>query len=343
MNTLKIEGEGGSSTIYLNSSISNVKDLIGGRRTVIITDENLFRLHSASFPNAAEIIVVPAGEASKSLKSAGDVFRRLVDAELDRDSLVLGIGGGVVTDLAGFVACTFMRGISFGFVATTVLGQVDAAIGGKNGVNLDGFKNLIGIIRQPEFVLNDTAMLDTLPNEEIINGTSEIIKSGLIADLSLFEMMESAAAAESPYDVLDMGKAASMAAAVKVGVVNRDVFEHGERRHLNLGHTLGHAVEKIARLPHGYAVAVGMVAAAEISQARHMISADDVSRIRKVITAFGLPSFIDIDLKKSMDAIRKDKKRQSDKVNFVLLKALGEATVIPIAFEELEEALRDLR
>ncbi|MBN2529354.1 MAG: 3-dehydroquinate synthase [Deltaproteobacteria bacterium] len=343
MNTLEIQGKAGSSTIYLDSRMEAVKALINGRRTVIITDENVFRLHSARFPIAAETIVVPAGESSKTLKSAGDVFRSLVDAEVDRESLVLGIGGGVVTDLAGFVASTFLRGVAFGFVSTTVLGQVDAAIGGKNGVNLDGFKNLIGIIRQPEFVLNETAMLDTLPKGEIINGTSEIIKSGLIADAALFDLMEQAAKTDSPYDTLDMGKAASMAAAVKVGVVNRDVFEKGERRHLNLGHTLGHAVEKVAKLPHGYAVAVGMIAAARISRDRNMISSNDVERIINVVTAFGLPVAIDMDLKKSMDAIRKDKKRQSDKVNFVLLKSLGEATVVPIAFDELEEVLRDLR
>lgn len=343
MRTLQIDGEGGSSTIYLDGSIHAVKDLIKGRRAVIITDENVFRLHSANFPNVAETIVVPAGEVSKTLKSAEDVFRRLVDAELDRSSLIIGIGGGVVTDLTGFAACTFLRGIPFGFVATTVLAQVDAAIGGKNGVNLDGFKNLIGIIRQPEFVLNETATLNTLPRKEIINGTSEIIKSGLIADLSLFEMMETAADADSPYDALDMGKAASMAAAVKVNVVNRDVFEKGERRHLNFGHTLGHAVEKVAKVPHGYAVAVGMVAAAQISRIRNLISEDDVSRIKHVIAAFGLPVGIDIDMNKGMVAIRKDKKRQSDKVNFVLLKSLGEAVVEPISFDELEEVLRDLR
>lgn len=342
MNTLQIEGKGGSSTIYIDGAISGLEKRLNNRRTVIITDENVFAAHGGKFPKVENVIVVPAGEASKTLNSAGDIFRRLVDAELDRNSLVVGIGGGVVTDLAGFVASTFLRGIAYGFVATTVLAQVDAAIGGKNGVNLDGFKNLIGIIRQPEFVLNETEMLSTLPEKEIINGTSEIIKSGLIANMKLFSMLEDAAAHENPYDHLDMGKAVSLAAEAKVNVVNRDVFEQGERRHLNYGHTLGHGIEKVMKLPHGFAVAIGMVAAAKISKLRGMITENEVSRIQKVISAFGLPIIADFDMEQAMDAMKKDKKRQSDKVNFVLLKALGSATVEAISYNELKEVLCDL-
>lgn len=342
MSTLQIDGKGGSSTIYLDSQIGKLKQLINGRRTVIITDENVFGLHGTKFPKVEQVIVVPPGESSKTLKSAGDVFRRLVDAELDRSSLIVGIGGGVVTDLAGFVGSTFLRGVSYGFVATTVLAQVDAAIGGKNGVNLDGFKNLIGIIRQPEFVLNETSMLQTLPTKEVINGTAEIIKSGLIADIELCQLLQAAAASGAPYDALDMGKAVSLAAKVKVDVVNRDVFEQGERKHLNLGHTWGHAIEKVIQLPHGYAVAIGMAVAARISCARNMIDASTVKQIEQLIVAFGLPIKVDIDMAKAMDAVRKDKKRQSNGVNFVLLKETGKATVEPIAFGELEEVLNDL-
>jgi len=313
--------------------------MMDGRRAVIITDENVWRHHGSTFPAVLDTIVVPAGEASKSLEKAGELLRRLVALELDRSSLVIGIGGGVVTDLTGFVACTFLRGISFGFVATTVLAQVDAAIGGKNGVNLDGYKNLVGIIRQPSFVLNDTSTLSTLPRDETVNGLAEVIKSGLIADRALFERLEDAVAAGDPLQQLDMGAAISAAAAVKVDVVNRDVFEKNERRHLNFGHTLAHALEKLMKIPHGFAVAAGMVAAARISKSRGMLTAQEADRVQRVIEGFGLPVSVPFDPAAAMDAIRRDKKRDSDRVNFVLLRGLGQAEVVPIPLDELTASL----
>jgi 3-dehydroquinate synthase len=343
MNQLQVQGHSGHSTIYIDSAISELKNLRRGRRMFIITDENVYRYHSTLFPDADEIIVVPAGESSKNLEDVSRLYERLIDADIDRNTLIIGIGGGMVTDLAGFVAATLLRGVACGFVATTVLAQVDAAIGGKNGVNIKGYKNLVGTIRQPEFVINDTAMLRTLNDDQFINGLSEVIKSGLIADRALFELMET----HGPQIVATrqglLGEALGRAARVKVDVVNRDEFESGERRLLNLGHTYGHAVEKITRMHHGFAVAIGMVVAARLSVQRNMLSADDAARIEQVIAAIGLPVSVDLGTDALMDAMRKDKKRQSDKVNYVLLDAIGHAVVTPIEYSELERTLDDLR
>ena len=339
MDVLKIDGAAGKSSVYLDSSISDLGNMIKGRKTCIITDENVNRLHRDKFPDCIDVIAVAAGEQSKTFTSVADIHRRLVELEMDRSSLLIGIGGGVVTDLTGFAASTFLRGISFGFAATTVLAQVDAAIGGKNGVNLDGYKNLVGIIRQPEFVINATDALDTLPFDQKINGMAEVIKSGLIADADLFFTLEEAAGFEDPFSRFDMGQAISSAAKVKIDVVNRDVFEKGERRHLNLGHTLGHAIEKITGTPHGFGVASGMTAAAEMSAAGGFISKEDAARVKKCIKGFGLPVTADVDINDIMDAIKRDKKRKSDIINFVLLKALGEAFVEPVPIKDLQQKL----
>lgn len=343
MNMLTVNGASGKSSVLLDSSLEKVDQLSDGRRMVILTDENVFRYHGANFPLASEVIVVPAGEQSKNLDHVARLYERLIDAELDRTSLIVGIGGGVVTDLAGFVASTFLRGISFGFVATTVLAQVDAAIGGKNGVNIKGYKNLVGVIRQPEFVINDTAVLRTLSKDQLINGMSEVIKSGLIADAPLFDLLEDHSSEMISIERSHIGEAISRAAQVKVDIVNRDEFESGERRLLNLGHTFGHAVEKIAKIPHGYAVAIGMVVAANISVAKGMLSKSDGDRIERVISSFGLPVKIDINIDDAMDAMKKDKKRESESINFVLLDDIGSAKVVPIEFGELREVIDDLR
>ncbi len=341
MSVLKIDGSAGKSDIYLDSSIAKLDGLIKGRKTCIITDKNVYNLHKESFPEVKDVIVVTPGEMSKTIDSAGNIYRRLCELEMDRSSLLIGIGGGVVTDLTGFVASTFLRGISFGFAATTVLSQVDAAIGGKNGVNLDGYKNLIGIIRQPEFVVNATDTLKTLPEDEMINGMGEVIKSGLIADFELFEHLEKAFCSGDAFKSMDTGWAIGRAAKVKIDVVNRDVFEKGERRHLNLGHTLGHAIEKMTGIPHGYGVSLGMVAAANMSVAKGFIKKEDADRIKNCLEGFGLPVNSHVNIKDAMDAILKDKKRKSDIINFVLLKSIGAAVVVPYDFSELEASLTE--
>ncbi|MBN2801986.1 MAG: 3-dehydroquinate synthase [Deltaproteobacteria bacterium] len=339
MNSLNISGEAGSSEIFLNGKLDDLNRFIKNRKTCIITDENVHHFYKDQFPSDIPIIVVPAGENSKTIESAGSIHRKLVELEMDRGSLLIGIGGGVITDLTGFVASTFLRGIAFGFAATTILAQVDAAIGGKNGVNLDGYKNLVGIIRQPEFVLIAADTLSTLPREELVNGMAEVIKCGLIADIELFNILADAAKNENPFKHTDLALVCGMAAKVKVDVVNIDVFEKGVRRHLNLGHTLGHAIEKLKKIPHGFGVSAGIIAAAKISIKEGLISKDVLKVITETLGGYGLPLSYNITAADAMDAILKDKKRKADKINLVLLENIGKATVKPFGFTELENAL----
>ena len=344
MSPLHIDGRNGRSTIYVDGSIDALAELRGARRLFIITDENVFQHHGARFPAADDVVVVPAGESSKNLADVERIYERLIAAEIDRDALIVGIGGGMVTDLAGFVAATLLRGLPCGFVATTVLAQVDAAIGGKNGVNIQGYKNMVGTIRQPAFVINDTSLLATLPAQQFVNGLAEVVKSGLIADAELFARLE----AHGPQLVATqrdghLAEVLARAAKVKVDIVNRDEFETGERRLLNLGHTYGHAVEKRTQMPHGFAVSIGMVVAAHLSVQRQMLAPEDAQRIENVLRRLGRPVSADVPRRALMDAMRKDKKRASDTVNYVLLDAIGHAVTVPIAYDELERTLDDLR
>ncbi len=271
------------------------------------------------------------------------LHREFLGLELDRSSFVTGIGGGVVCDLTGFAASTYMRGIGFGFVPSTLLAQSDAAIGGKNGVNVGGVKNIAGLFRQPEYVLIDLSLLETLPAKERLCGLAEIIKHALIADADLFAFLErevdSLLSLERPVVV----RALEESVRIKAGFVRADALESGERRKLNFGHTLGHAVEKTAGLPHGEAVSVGMAAAARISAARGMLPAASAERISGLLERTGLPVGLPIAPEKLFEAMRRDKKRQGDVLRLILLSEIGRAEIVEMTFGELEGHVDDLR
>ena len=258
MKTLTIEGRLGTSKIFTGASAAKLSDLIGERSTIIITDSNVASAHGKTFEGARTIEIEPV-EASKTIDSARSVYMRLMKFEFDRDGLIVGIGGGVVCDLAGFVASTYLRGVAFGFVPTTLLAQVDAAIGGKNGVNLEGYKNIIGTFTQPEFVVCDTSYLKTLPADEMRAGLAEALKSGAIGDPALFEMIEAKAGELPRYDGALLTEIVERSAEVKARIVSADEREAGTRRLLNFGHTFGHALERTASMSHGRAVALGMM------------------------------------------------------------------------------------
>jgi 3-dehydroquinate synthase len=315
--------------------------LIGRAPSVIVTDRTVHGLHSHRFPDVP-VLVVEDGEGSKTLEQAGKLHQQLVQLELDRNAFVVGVGGGVVCDLTGFVAATFLRGVSFGFVATTLLAQVDAAIGGKNGVNLDRYKNLVGTIVQPDLVMADVELLKTLPVEEVRAGLAEVIKSAAIRDAELFARLE-----KRPHELQEaqadaITDAIVGAAQVKVDIVNADEREAGQRRLLNFGHTFGHAVEREAHLRHGEAVAVGMVVAAQLSVRRGLLPAVDAERLTALISSVGLPTRVPGDPGGLIDALRKDKKREGQDIHFVLLEKIGHALVQAIPLNELEDVVHDL-
>ena len=304
--------------IYIGTFDEKLAERTAGRRVVAITEPALERLYGDRLP--AERIVVPGGEEHKTLATAEAVWRRLREMEADRSVFLVGFGGGIVTDLTGFVASTYMRGVEFGFVATTLLAQVDAAIGGKNGVNLDGYKNMVGTFTLPQFVIADPAVLDTLPERELRAGMGEVIKYGLIEDPEILVLT-------------DRAQVIGRCMEIKQRIVEADFREGGVRKLLNFGHTYGHAVEKAVpgRYLHGEAVAIGMVEAAKMSVRRGMLSEGDLAYITEKIEAAGLPTVCEGASFEELTAlIRSDKKRKGNTVEMILLEGIGRPVICPI-------------
>lgn len=342
MKTLTIEGKLGKSSIMTGASADSLRDLVGERRAVVITDSNVGRI-CGDLIGDLPIFEIQAGEPSKTVDSARSLYMRLMKIELDRSGFIVGLGGGVVTDLAGFVAATYLRGVGFGFVPTTLVAQVDAAIGGKNGVNLEGYKNLVGTFAQPEFVLCDTSLLKTLSADAMREGLAEALKAGAIGDDKLFELIESNASKLIQYNDALLPEIVERAVAVKVKIVSADEREAGTRRLLNFGHTFGHALERTAGMNHGAAVAAGMIVAANLSVAQETLSRADADRLVSTVRKLGLATSADVDARGAVDAMRKDKKRYGDSIEFVLLNGIGSAITKPIPLEALAEVADDLR
>jgi 3-dehydroquinate synthase len=341
LKALEIGTAVGDCRIIFDGALEDAERLRPYGTAAIVTDTTVRRLFGHRFPGLPVVEIEP-GEGSKDLRTVERVHLEFLGLELDRSSFVVAIGGGVVCDLAGFAASTYMRGVRFGFVPTTLLAQADAAIGGKNGVNVGGMKNIAGLFRQPEFVLIDISLLETLPVRERLCGLAEIVKHALIASADLFAFLESEDAPLLSLDRRVVTRALEESLRIKSGFVRADTLESGERRKLNFGHTLGHALEKTAGLPHGEAVSLGMVAAARISAARGKLSAGSVERISGLLERAGLPVGLPIAPEKLFEALRRDKKRQGDSLHLVLLSAIGRAEIVRMTYGELEGYVDDL-
>ncbi|MFO7750178.1 MAG: 3-dehydroquinate synthase [Desulfobacteraceae bacterium] len=341
MKTLEVKTDNRISAIHVGEKLSNVAAWLPEVKTIIITDETVERIYGPLFPRCP-VITIPTGEKIKTLATCETIYRELIRLEADRSTFILGIGGGIVCDITGFVAATYMRGLFFGFVATTLLSQVDASVGGKNGVNFDAFKNMVGVFSQPEFVLCDTSLLNTLPEKEIINGLAEIVKHGLIADEAMVSFIEANAEKALALDHAVITRLVLDSVRIKKEMVEKDEKETGDRRKLNFGHTIGHALEKTAAgngISHGMAVAVGMAGAADLSKQRGMITDQEYRRITSVLQQLHLPITHDISPDLVMDAVAKDKKKQGSTIHFVFLAAIGQARVEKADIEELRQAV----
>jgi 3-dehydroquinate synthase len=343
MKTLEVKAESKTSFIHIGEQLQNLPNYIIGRKTVIVTDTNIIKYYSQLFPVDVPVIDIGLGEKNKTLRTIDYVMGKLVEAEADRSTFIVGIGGGIVCDVTGFAASIYMRGIPFGFVSTTLLSQVDASVGGKNGVNFEGFKNMIGVFNQPEFVLCDTKMFSTLDNEEFRSGFAEIIKAGAIKDASLFTYCKSHfhEALEMNSDVINHMVYESV--KIKACVVEADERETGERRLLNFGHTFAHSIEKMTGMLHGNAVSIGMVLATRVSQQLGMISKNDANEIITVITSYGLPVRSEIPVEKLFDAMKQDKKREGESIYLILLERIGHAVSRKVSYKELHNIINDLR
>lgn len=340
-----------SYPVFVGSDISaSIAELVQptSSRAFVVTHQHLTAAAKPLIDSLAtsgaevETLTVDEGEASKSLEVAGRLFEEMARLHANRNDLVVGFGGGVVCDLAGFVASTYHRGIKVVQVPTTLLAQVDASIGGKTAVNLPVGKNLVGTFHQPSAVLCDVSLLRSLPEAEMRSGLGEVIKYGLIADPSLLDLVASSAGRIMERDEDLLTTLVRRSVTIKAGVVSMDEHETGRREILNYGHTFGHAIEHSTGLRHGEAIAVGMMAAAHLSVQLGMLDDGVVTRHRSVLEAAGLPTRATMDTDATFEVLKQDKKSRGG-FRFVLLDAIGSPrTGVTAADEQVRAALRSV-
>lgn len=332
MRVKKVQFSRQATAFYFDAAFSKLKEIVPQKTTVLLTDEHVAAAHPKVF-KGWNTIVLKAGEEWKVQATVDNVIQQLLAMHADRTWTLVGVGGGVVTDMSGYVASIYLRGLNFGFVPTTLLAMVDAAIGGKNGIDVGLYKNMVGTINQPQFLLYDVALLKTLPENEWRNGFAEIIKHASILDAAMFKELEQHKLSYFQKNKADLQKLVQRNAALKARVVKEDEFEKGQRRLLNFGHTLGHAVEKQYSLMHGEAVAIGMAFAARLST--EMLKFKGKERLIQLIEKYGLPVTSAYDKQKVFDVLVSDKKREGEHMNFILLEKIGKAVVNKIPLQEI--------
>ena len=328
-----------STDIYFDSRLQQLKQLLDAKHAVFITDENVYRLHEQRF-KGYKVIVIKAGEEYKNQSTADSIIQQLIALEADRQSTLVGVGGGVVTDITGYVASVYMRGITFGFVPTTLLAMVDASIGGKNGIDAGVYKNIVGCIRQPSFILYDLAFLQTLPETEWQNGFAEIIKHACIKDAAMFKLLQQHDVAYYRQHKKELSALVQRNVLIKLKVVQKDEFEKADRKLLNFGHTLGHALENQYTLSHGQAISIGMAYAVKIAE--QLLQFKQGAAVVQLLQQYGLPVAMDFDKAKVFSVLKMDKKRARKEMNYILLEKPGKGVVTPIALPQLEKMIKAL-
>ncbi len=323
------------------------------KRFCIVTDSNVDKLYGEEVLNLLEgncikvcKYVFPAGEEYKNLDTVRELYKFLIEEKFDRKDMLLALGGGVVGDLTGYAAATYLRGIDFVQIPTTLLAQTDSSVGGKTGVDFDGYKNMVGAFKMPRLVYMNLAVLKTLEDRQFFSGFAEVMKHGLIKDAIFYEWL-----IENMYEICErdlnvLEEMVMRSCNVKKLVVEKDPTEQGDRALLNLGHTIGHAIEKAKnfQLFHGECVALGTVAAAYISWKKEMLSMDEYYEIRDMFVPFYLPiSIDDINPEEILKLTKSDKKMEADRIKFVLLKKIGKAVIDrTVTDEEILAAINEI-
>jgi 3-dehydroquinate synthase len=353
--TLQVELGDRSYPIFIGQSLLADPDLIAqhvkGKRAAIVTNTTVGPLYlekvASSLIKAGKqvtTIVLPDGEEEKNWASLMKVFDVLLAEKCDRKTTLVALGGGVIGDLTGFAAASYMRGVPFIQVPTTLLAQVDSSVGGKTGINHPLGKNMIGAFYQPQAVIADTATLDTLPARELSAGLAEVIKHGAIIDAAFFDWCEANMAKLVARDPIALAHAIQRSCEIKADVVRQDEREGGLRAILNFGHTFGHAIEAglgYGEWLHGEAVGCGMVMAAELSRRMGFVNEAVVARIRSVVKAAGLPTEApDLGTERWLELMQVDKKNEGGEIKFILLKPLGTAVFMPAPQDALLDTLK---
>lgn len=326
---------------------------IENKRLAIITDSNVAGLYAEEIekivtPCCKKVVTYqfPAGEENKNLDVIRDIYKFLIENSFDRKDMLLALGGGVTGDMTGYAAATYLRGIDFVQIPTTLLSQADSAIGGKTGVDFDGYKNMVGAFKMPRLVYMNVSVLNTLPERQYFAGFAEIMKHGLIKDEAFYLWL-----IENMYEICDKNPETLLemlyrSCVIKKQVVEKDPEEKGERALLNFGHTIGHSIEKAKNfsLYHGECVALGAVAAAFISYKRNMIKMEEYYEIRDMFVPFNLPISVDhIEPSEIVKLTRADKKMEAGKIKFILLQKIGKAVIEDtVTEEEILEAVKEI-
>lgn len=332
----------------LLQNLSSLFDLSKYSKITIITDSNIDRIYSEKIGLNQEVekIVINPGEENKNIVTIQEIWKQLQARRVDRKSLVINLGGGVVGDSGGFAASTYMRGIDFLQIPTTLLAQVDASIGGKVGINFNGIKNLIGAFNQPIGVVCDISLLKTLPDREFIEGFGEIVKHGVISDKEYFNFVTS----KKPREFSDeeLVEIVEKSCEIKKKIIEEDVLEKNIRKLVNFGHTIGHALESLSLesdnpLLHGEAVSIGMVVEGKISVLKGMLKEEDLNKIIKSLENVGLPTKYSFNEDKVLEKIKSDKKSKKGIVYFTLISEIGKAeTSHKVPNDEILKALQVL-
>ena len=342
MEKITIKTPDSKSDVHIGEEWTSFIKYVPEKKAVIITDDNILKFYGKQFSGLPFISITP-GEKSKNLEVINDLAGKLLNLGLDRNGFIIGVGGGVVCDIAGFLASVYMRGVGFGFISTSLLSQVDASVGGKNGVNVGSVKNIIGNFRQPEFVICDPQMLKTLPEDEYLSGLAELLKIGFICDAGLIREIENNIELIIKRDYLILTKLIISSVRIKARVVNEDEKEAGIRMILNFGHTFGHAIEAQTGLKHGFAVAAGMVIAADISVKLGILNQVERDRLYDLLDTLKLLVNYDITSKQIIKYISQDKKKSGESVNFVLLEKTGKANVKSITIQNLSDYYKSFK
>lgn len=345
--------------IVLERSFSTLADELsvffeGHRKICIVTDSNVAEYHLKAveealrpFCSKVSSFIFVAGEENKSLDTVRDLYETLIKGHFDRSDLLIALGGGVVGDLTGYTAATYLRGIDFVQIPTSLLAQVDSSIGGKTGVDFDQYKNMVGAFHQPRLVFINLNTLNTLPKRQYLSGIGEIIKHGLIKDKDYYQWLQTHSAPIMDKNMEVCEEMITRSCRIKQEVVERDPLEKGERALLNFGHTLGHAVEKLLRFTyfHGECVSVGMVGALSISFKRGYITEEDFSSFCDTLKKFELPVKVPgLKQRDILNTVKHDKKMDAGKLKFILLSRVGRAYIEEnVTDDELAEAIKELQ
>ena len=326
---------------FFDADFSLIETKLQRTSAILITDENIYAAHIEKF-SGWQTIVIKAGEEFKNQQTVDTVISQLIDLNADKQTFIVGVGGGVVTDIAGFVASVYMRGVKFAFVPTSILAMVDACIGGKNGVDVGVYKNIVGVINHPQFLLYDFSFLETLPYAEWVNGFAEIIKHACIKDSEMFHFLEGYSLMKFQSSHADTAAIIKKNVDIKYNVVSGDELETGDRKLLNFGHTIGHAIEKSGNLAHGHAVSIGMAAACRISEEVNNFSEAATKRVAGLLMKYGLPVEFTSDKQKTWDILQHDKKKSGSNMSFIVLDTIGKASVKSIALDHLHKIFNSI-